>query len=243
MQTTKILCLTLLTVLTGRSQNSFTGIAQGTVVDNAGAPIPSAQLTFRRISKYIGPLRNFMLAPGETIARGVIASDSQGKFTLGSLPVGDYQICAYSASVAYLDPCRWQSGTALTITGSATANLQIILKKGVFVNVRIKDPTGILQSAPLSPLKSPALVFGIKFGNGAFLGPETVVSNADGRIYQMAVPTGIPLNLWLYSNELRIADAAGNLLPARGAIIPFETQIGQNYSAVFTIVKDSQASR
>ena len=90
-----------------------------------------------------------------------------------------------------------------------------------------------LQFYPLTPCR----VVDTRNASGPFRGPSLSAQRASTgsgtQTYLMAIPTGVPLNLWLHSIYVTMADSAGNALPASGAKIPFTAAAGSNSS--FTI--------
>jgi hypothetical protein len=71
---------------------------------------------------------------------------------------------------------------------------------------------GLLPQSLDGPLHAGKLVVGIRNANGAFQGvPNTSVDSA-GRSYQMAIPAGTPLKLWLSAVTSRSAIPAGTRL-------------------------------
>jgi hypothetical protein len=48
---------------------------------------------------------------------------------------------------------------------------------------------------------------GVVFGNGAFLAAPRASTDSSGQNYEIAVPTSVPLRLWLYSQHVKLADA------------------------------------
>jgi len=68
---------------------------------------------------------------------------------------------------------------------------------------------------------------------GPSLSAQRASTGSGTQTYLMAIPTGVPLNLWLHSIYVTMADSAGNALPASGAKIPFTAAAGSNSS--FTI--------
>jgi hypothetical protein len=111
------------------------------------------------------------------------------------------------------------------------------MKRGVFLNVRVNDASGLLPATPASPLDFPHLIVGAVYGTGGFLTAETVNVDSGGRDFQMPVPAGTPLSLWLHSRQVALADASSapvnNL--ATGAKIPFQATAGQDQSFTFQV--------
>ncbi len=230
-----------LTVLAASAQLSLVGL-QGSVIDDGGNLLPSVQVLYRRIPKQSGPPGRLVLAPGETFASGALTSDLNGVFSLSSANSGNYVICAVSSAGPYLDPCKWQSAVRVTIGAGAVANPLIQMKKGVFLNVQINDPSAALLPLKTSGFQPANLLVGVKFGNGAFLGAETITANSSGRLFQMPVPAGVPLKLWIYSRTLTIKDASGSALPLLGAAVPFQAVPGQDQSFVYSVTNATSAS-
>ncbi|MCW5982952.1 MAG: hypothetical protein KIT09_32985 [Bryobacteraceae bacterium] len=98
----------------------------------------------------------------------------------------------------------------------------------MFLKVHVNDPAGLLPVAKPSPISEPHLIIGVRFGNGAYLGAHEVNSDTTGRDYQMAIPIGEPLNLWVFSRYVTLTDGKGSALDNSGAMIPFEALSGQD---------------
>jgi hypothetical protein len=172
-------------------------------------------------------------APGEAVVQGQLLTGASGSFTAGGLPTGDYLLCANVPSTAYLDSCQWYGTVRVTVAASATSNQNLVLQKGVFLNVRVNDPVGLLTQNGLSGAGN--LVVGVNFGSGAYLGAATTEVDAAGRNYQIAVPAGVPLQLWLSSSQVTLTDAGGKPIDTSGALVPFQATAGNDQAFTFAV--------
>ncbi len=172
-------------------------------------------------------------ALGEAVVQGQVLTDASGSFAAAGLPIGDYSLCASVPSTAYLDSCQWKGTVRVTVAASATSNQNVVLQKGVFLKVRVNDPMGLLtQNGPSDAGK---LVVGVNFGNGAYLGAALTGTDATGRNYQMAVPAGVPLQLWLFSRQVALTDVTGKPVDTSGAPVPFQATAGNDQAFTFAV--------
>ena len=119
--------------------------------------------------------------------------------------------------------------------GNLSTRYTFVLTKGVFLKVRLDDPKGLLPKVKDGPLRAGNLIVGVNFRSGAFLGAENTGVDSAGRDYQMIVPTGEPLQLWLFSRDITLADSGGKPVDAPGALIPFQALVGIDQVFTFTV--------
>jgi hypothetical protein len=206
------------------------------VTDTSAALLPGASVRYQRVVSYIpGPYGKPVPAPGETLISSAVSADATGSFTATNLPAGTYLLCASVPSAPYLDPCQWASAIPVSVSAAAVAKQNIALTKGVFLNVQINDPQGLLAQSVPSLMSAGGLVVGVRFGNGAFLGAPSTSVGSTARSYQMPVPAGVPLGLWLFSHQVVLTDSGGKAVSTPGALIPFQAATGQDQSFTFTV--------
>ena len=170
----------------------------GSVLDQNAKPVRGAQVVLRRIS---GPKRAKILLPPNLL------SDSNGAFKAVSLPSGTYQGCASLVGTNLLNPCEWlQNPPTITVgVGEAKTNLQINMKLGKQLNVRLDDGQQMLkvpvQGHPGETVK-PVLVQ-VSSPYGLHL-PHTVANDASGQTYTWTVPAGVALKLDVWSASLSV---------------------------------------
>lgn len=64
------------------------------------------------------------------------------------------------------------------------------------------------------------------FGTGASLAAQRATVDKGGQDYRMAIPIGVPLQLWLVSGFVALADQYGAPLQSAGTKVPFQAVSG-----------------
>jgi hypothetical protein len=123
-----------------------------------------------------------------------------------------------------------------TVLKSQDSTQDIALDKGVYLNVRINDPMGLLPQVIDGPQATHKLLVGIAYGTGAYQGATNTEVDSAGRGYQLIVPTGEPFYIRLYSTDVALEDASGGVMAAPAAGIAFQATAGQDQNFTFTIV-------
>jgi hypothetical protein len=116
----------------------------------------------------------------------------------------------------------------------------IVLKKGVLLKVRVNDPAGLLPAVKEDFLRPLNLIVGVVFGEGAFLRATNTGVDGAGRDYEMSVPAGTPLKLWVFSRHVTTADSRGLPVDNLGAKIPFQAAAGRDHA--FTLHVSGRAA-
>jgi hypothetical protein len=199
-----------------------------------GAPVQPSMGTFAASPIMLVP------APGEAVVQGQVSTDATGAFAAPSLPVGDYSLCAYVPTAPYPDPCIWGNPVRVAVSAGGGIIPPLVLPKGVFLKVRVNDPSGLLPQGSSGPFQvGNKLLVGVIFGSGAYMGAATASVDSAGRDYQMVVPAGVPFKLRLFSRDVALADSGGNAL-SEGTLVPFQASVGQDQSFTFTISGPAQ---
>jgi hypothetical protein len=220
----------------GCAVSQTTGIFQGSVAGDDGAQLPNATILFRRIPQRVVVGGQLVPAPGEAIVNSSASADAAGAFNIGSLPPGTYSVCAKPASGPYLDSCRWSSPVVVSVAAVAPAQLNFVLKRGVFLNLRVNDPYALLPPLATSPFAEPALNVGVIFGNGAYVSLVNTSVDQSGRSYQAPIPVGQPLKLWVFSRRFALTGPSGSPLPLSGGVVPFTAAADQDQSFIVTVL-------
>ncbi len=232
---TYFLNLLLLPCALGQS-SSPVGFLRGSVADEQGRPLPGAEVRYSRVFRSIIQSGRPVPGPGEAVLVGKVLTDANGAFSAPNLPIGNYTVCGTVPSAPYLDPCRWQGASQVSVNSNAVTDYALVLKKGVFLKVRINDPVELLPRAKDGPLRAGNLIVGVTYANGAYLGAENTNVDATGRDYQMIIPAGVPFKLWLFSRHVALVDAIGATVDMSGALIPFQAVAGKDQTFTFTVV-------
>ena len=205
-------------------------------IHSKGAPPAGARVSYRRIVRNLTRAGGSVVpAPGEAVVQNGVLADANGASMVANLPPGDYAICGAVLSLPYLDPCRWGTPPRVTISANAFTGYNLVLARGVFLKVRIDDPKGLLPRTKDGPLRAANLIVGVDFRAGAFLGADNTGVDSAGRDYQMIVPAGEPLRLWLFSRDVVLTDSGGKPVDAPGALIPFQAAAGIDQVFTFTV--------
>lgn len=214
----------------------------GTVLDQGGAPVEGATVTYTRLVRYAiqapGPLGQGQFwsgppqpAPGEFSWSGAVTTGAGGNFE-AAVPPGDYSVCVGSPSGRYLDPCLWSQPAGAAVSSLSPGEVRdipaIVLTAAALISVHVADPSGLL-GAELGPLTlDPGMIIGVQRDDGAFYRAWPSAGTASGRDFQIAVPFNVPLRLWVFSRTLSVADSQRRTLSGQGEGIPFEAVQGQD---------------
>lgn len=186
-----------------------TGAISGSVRGEDGIALAGAVINYRRVPKLLPQGQHFVQVPGELNVSDKLLTDVTGAFAAQALPAGDYIVCVDVPAQAYLDPCKWAATPRVTVSANAIASASFVLKKGVFLNVRVNDPQGLLPRGDSPILGGQNLEIGVIFGNGGFHGVVNTGTDKDGRDHQLAIPASVPLWLWVYSRFVNLTDPKG----------------------------------
>jgi len=200
--TASVLGLSLGTAPYLLSQN---GVSIGGRVYDADSNAP---LSGVRISSVWIPVGS--AAPVAVLAR----SQDDGSFALTVAP-GSRVVCV-DAGKAYLDPCQWSPGTT-TIDTARSSRLDLPLRRGVLLIVRLHDPTGAGQAAlnatpALAKVPAPLVAVTAVDASGASRPIPFVASSGANSEFSLLVPPSTTFRLGVASSTLQLADVSGNPL-------------------------------
>ena len=224
--------LTFLAALPSNCQTAF-GKLGVTVTDEQGVALPSASVSGSRVPNLIRAGSHFDLAPGEQRFFVSGATDAAGSYSNSSVPPGTYLVCAEVPGQAFLNSCKWGETKSMVVASGQTSADTVRLGKGVFLKVHIEDPKSLLPP-DRRPLGPPPVIVGVKFGNGAFLAAD-LVSVTEGADFSMPIPVNTPLELWLSTREVSLADQQGNTVDLSTRKISFTAIPSSDQSFSFTV--------
>ena len=212
------------------------GALQVSVADSSGAALAAASVRYARLpGKTVAAGSQLLPAPGEASVTGQSAADTNGNLTVGGLAPGAYAVCASVPGAPYLDPCIWRQPVRVTVSGGATAVQPLTLTKGVFLNVQVDDPAGLLGTPSPGLWDRPKLLIGVMYGNGAYQGLQLTSASATQRAYQLAIPTGVAFTLRLFSRDVAVSDESGAAVDVSGSRIAFRGTPGQDLTFEFKV--------
>lgn len=154
-------------------------------------------------------------------------SGVNGSFQFVKLPPGNYRVCAQAQGTAWLNGCEWGAQPpplSITATGPGV-KYPVVLKKGVFVPVRLNDPSGLLAQYE-GKSASAQLLIGVENDASFFRTAPIVSTDSAGRNHQVLIPFGAPINLVICSPVFQLSNAAGIALPTSSTSILIFVQRG-----------------
>ena len=181
-----------------------TGTIQGTITDSSGYPVIGVKVWAVRV-----------FAPTAVTAPVEVSADTNanGAYQITGLPGASYRICVSAENAMMLDPCSWSPNPPLSnVQSGQAATVNVALKLGTFVHVRIDDPNGAMASAEQAK-SVPAIQLAGSFGTGTRVQFKQVFSNATGRNFRALVPNGATITLQV-SSSLAVVDQLGNSVAA-----------------------------
>ncbi len=164
--------------------------------------------------------RTFSHKPLKSRASKSVVSGTDGRFRFDPLDPGAYVVCAEVHGTSLLDPCLWTiAPPAVNLDQGLTIPVQVRLKTGAKLHIRVNDPQGALARA--KQLHGvPVFLAGVWTNRGVFQPAQLVSSNPAGDDLEMNVPTERDLKFVLHPGQLKINDAQGNAVdPSKGPTI------------------------
>ena len=206
---------------------------KGVILDELGRPLFGARVIYTRKPRTVpGKDGKWQDAPGEWQFSSQVTTDASGHYQIPQLPSGDYDLCVDAPG--HLATCEWTAWLRATVAqGQALDNGAIQLTKGVTVTIRINDSLSLLKAA--STMASP-LVVGVRDRSGRLHPGRETAANGSSHSFQVDVPYGTPLSIWLHSWRFLLTDSTGATIDHWGAQFPFQVPAnGTAPTFVFTI--------
>jgi hypothetical protein len=130
-------------------------------------------------------------------------TDINGNASFTGLPFGLYSVCAEPQTGLHVDNCRWAPPDVVHLTSqNPSGTLNLTLRRGVPIDIRIDDPDSLLTSA------NGSLEVGIATPLGhQHLAP--IAQDAFGANYRMIAPFAIAASIDLFSSGFQVVDNSG----------------------------------
>lgn len=137
-------------------------------------------------------------------------ANASGAFTVTGLPAGSYRVCVQASAEDFLNPCQSsdEPATVEVSAGQRVSGLELRLRRGKRIDVRIDDPQGALAAGE-NPTVNAQVVVGVFGPNGIFQPARVTSSDASGRTHSVVVPLDTDLKLSVSGRKLVIDDEAG----------------------------------
>ncbi|MFN3327048.1 MAG: carboxypeptidase-like regulatory domain-containing protein [Bryobacteraceae bacterium] len=210
------LFLTLTSTLLAQEPPERAGL-EGRVINEAGAPVSGALITYTR-SFGQG-------APGAAVASA--RANETGTFNIRDLAAGSYAICVQTPGQLYLDPCIWDDPEAkVTLAANQTRrDMRLTVRTGARLRVRITDENRLLAGSAREGAEG-HVEAGIWMPNGLYL-RLPIVARDSGQSHEIVVPTGTSLHLSLTMTGVALYEKDGDGLPPGRAAIAVNIPKGE----------------
>ena len=173
---------------------------QGVVVNPTGEPVAGAM---------IWAIRTFSSAPVTAPVVVSVNTDANGVYLFPNLAPASYRICVGAEGAMLLDPCGWSPNPPVwNLESGQAARVNIQLVRGVFVHVRVDDPSGAMTKLEQSSSGSALIVSGSS-SSGRRIHFLEAATDATGRTFRALVPTGASVQVQL-GTPLSVKDGLGN---------------------------------
>jgi hypothetical protein len=132
-------------------------------------------------------------------------TDPTGQVSFTGLPFGIYSVCVEPKNQLFVEPCRWSPPPTVHLTTQNTSGtVGLAVQRGVPVDIRIDDPTGLLISASTGQ----AVVTRVVTPQGpVHLRP--VAQDAGGINYRIVAPPSVAASIQISAGGLQILDGTG----------------------------------
>jgi len=211
-QTARLLGVLIIPTMIAFAQNpTGSGIISGTVVDEAGRPVPGARLSYNKHAEYEPDSRGRRRVKDLGFS-GAITAGADGSFTLAGLPAGTYGVCAIPAGTTQLGSCEWDpvSSTALA-PGQSVQNVTRIIHDGTLLTIRVADPGGkvVLPDARgIVAVRERRFFVGVSSDSGLYRRADLLSNTPTEHIFQLKIPRRRTVRLFIDS-DLTVTDGSG----------------------------------
>lgn len=192
------------------------GSITGTVVNEAGTPMPGAKVLYGKLSEYTRDRNGRPVLSASGFGKAV-TSGSSGRFVLAGLPGGRYEICAYGSQPNQVGSCDWSGvGVVQLAAGQSVQNIIRTIYEGTVVTVRAADPNrkAAIPDSKGKVARERRFSIGLTAESGFYRGAERVSDTATEHVFRITIPKRQSMRLFIDS-ELKVADSAGNNLETR----------------------------
>jgi hypothetical protein len=198
--------LLLLAVFAVRAQT--TGVIQGVIKDDSG-PVAS-------------PVHVAAVNPAIGGKSYTAVTGSNGAFSISGVAPGTYSICVQEPGGAHIDACQWSTPVQIKVAaGQTVSNASILAVKGTLLQVRVNDPGGLWKGGR----GNPEVLIGVILPSSLFRPMRLVSSDAGGKTFDVAIPSGTPVKMSVTAPHFAISDSQGLSLGA--VVAPVQAAAGQ----------------
>jgi hypothetical protein len=189
----------------------------GRVVGSDGKPVAGIALLVTPAAVKAGEAN-----PGVFTA----TSGADGTYSVGSLPAGEYNICASDEGGRLVNPCTWSGPVAVTLAaGQSRTGVQLQMEAAGEVVVEIRDPGQRLASGAHSVMVGIPAPY-------IFVAAAGDVRTAGLRTYRATVPLDREIDISIVTGTLALTDEAGKELKKGEDMLRVRVPRGQGEKTV-----------
>jgi hypothetical protein len=183
------------------------------VLSADGKPIARASIYYGRRGSVKGKAAAGAVLPPVLSAKAGL----DGTFSLPNLSPGGWVICVEAAG--FLNPCHWSTAPVFTVVaGQAISNATVHMDQAYTLQIRIKDPQGLLANE--GKVAGAILQIGVQAPSGALQRATLAGRDATGRSYTLAIPLKAAANLFVSGGAFQLNDDSGLQLAKSGKLTP-----------------------
>jgi Carboxypeptidase regulatory-like domain len=189
------------------AQSVGLGAISGTVLDDAGKPVPKATVAYTRVPDAVPVAKGVSRFGGPRVTSQVVVA-ADGSFHTSSTPVGQYYLCAIGTDAHHVSSCHTgKVSPPVAVTAGQTTKANLTILNGRLVTVHVTDAQGRIAAGA-------RMIIGTITAAGYYR-RAMLVSKGNGQLhYQVVIPKYEDTALFL-DTTLQIGDALGNAVAAR----------------------------
>jgi hypothetical protein len=201
----------LFSALSAAALGQTLGSIQGNVIDEDGKPVSGVTVRIQPVEIRSG---------ADALMNREVEAAADGGFSFSNVQSGRYRACAQAPGRLWLNPCQWEPDTpAIDLAaGQAYRGLQLRLRQGALVQIRLNDSSRLLPSEEISAAAH--LLVGVRTASGLFYPARVVGKEPQGWSFALPVPRVTPLQLSVYARGVQLADEAGTRVLDSGLAVP-----------------------
>lgn len=210
-----------------------TSVLSGMVVDDAGKPEPSAEVSCQKLNEYSRTNGRMVLREAGFVRRAAV--DSGGRFMFQNLPPGQYHVCAAGGRPNSVGSCEWGGVPVLTLgPGQNFQNIIRTVREGSIITLRVADPNRRIALPDVHGFSPREGRFSLDLVSptGSQRRAKRISSSPSEHVFQITIPRQWQMRLFL-DTGLRVTGEGGALLETRRPATQVVSAAGREQVTVY----------